>query len=204
MPLALEKMLKIKSFWLFLLLTLPLITVGCVAPLDLGIFSSPRSSDAVYLPRHRVLFGSYPIYHTASRIEPPTLGKGGRPMHPIEPEDEWRVTHVVPNGYFIQSETYTRKTCEANDKDDQRHAWREWRRGEFCMDPDVLLGTVRYDLVISIRKDGTILDGWQRLATQLGENWFWHEIDYAAGGWPDNQVFIPVKGTEASESTDNK
>lgn len=109
-------------------------------------------------------------------------------MPPIEPEDEWRVTHVVPDGYFIQSEAYIKRFCETNPKDDERRAWRE-QREEFCKDPDKLFGIILYDLAISIHKDGTILDGWQLLATQLGENWFWHEIQYAAGGWPTDQVF---------------
>lgn len=122
-------------------------------------------------------------------------------MPPIEPDDEWRVTHVVPNGYFIQSESYIRKACKATDKDEERYEWREWRRGQYCRDPEKLLDTARYDLAISIHEDGTILDGWQSLATQLGENWFWHEIQYAAGGWSNNQIFIPVKRTE---STDKK
>ena len=68
----------------------------------------------------------------------------------------------------------------------------EWR-GVFCKDPDILLDTPSYDLAISIRKDGAILDGWQSLATQLGENWFWHEIQYEDSGWPDGQVFVPEK-----------
>ncbi|MBI3778659.1 MAG: hypothetical protein HY274_07085 [Gammaproteobacteria bacterium] len=123
-------------------------------------------------------------------------------MPPIEPEDEWRVTHVVPDGYFIQSKTYTRRFCEVNPKDEQRYAWREFK-GEFCKDPDKLLGTVLYDLAISIHKDGTILDGWQMLATQIGENWFWHEIQYAAGGWSNDQVFMPVKEVEPDKSNNN-
>ena len=182
---------------------LTLITVGCVAPLDLGVFSTPRSPDAVYLPSHRALSGFYPSFHTATRVEPPIIGRNGRPMPPIEPEDEWRVTHVVPNGYFIQSETYTRRFCETNVNDYQRHAWREFR-GEFCKDPDVLLSIVRYDLAISIRKDGTILDGWQMLATQIGENWFWHEMEYLAGNWPTGQVFMPVKGAEPDKSINSE
>lgn len=167
-----------------------------MAPLDLGIFSSPKSSDAVYLPRHRVLFGSYPKFYTTTRVEPPKLGD--RLMLPIEPEDEWRVTHVVPDGYFIQSKTYTRRLCETFVSSEHRRKW----RGAFCKDPDILLDTVRYDLAISIRKEGTILDGWQMLTTQLGENWFWHEIDYASAGWPNDQIFTPAKRTESDESND--
>lgn len=121
-------------------------------------------------------------------------------MLPIEPEDEWRVTHVVPEGYFIQSETYTKRLCKTYVNGDHLREW----RGVFCKDPDILLGTVRYDLAISIHKDGTILDGWQMLATQLGENWFWHEIDYAAGGWSNDQVFMPVKGAEPDKSNNSE
>lgn len=116
-------MLKIISLrpLLLLLLTLTLITLGCVAPLDLGVSSTPRPPDAIYLPSHRVLFGSYPRFHTATRVEPPKLWR--RPMIPIEPEDEWRVTHVVPDGYFIQSKAYTKRLCQTYGK--------SWDRGEW-------------------------------------------------------------------------
>lgn len=104
-------------------------------------------------------------------------------MVPIEPDDEWRVTHVVPEGYFIQSKMYTKRLCKTYGRGDQWDEWGDQLNTKGC--------GIRFDLAISVTKDGSILDGWQLLATQLGENWFWHEINYASAGWPTGVVFVP-------------
>ncbi len=173
--------------WLLVLVFAPSIA-GCVMPLDLGAASTPRSDDAIYLPVHRVRLGwRYPTFRAAALIQPPRVGN--RPMVPIEPTDQWRVTHVVPDGYFIESKSYTKRLCAAYPRG---HQWDEWGDEQLCASDEYLLHAIRWKLAISIRKDGSILEGWQLLDRQLGENGFWHETNRASMGWPAGIVIVPT------------
>jgi hypothetical protein len=167
---------------------------GCVMPPGVTVVSVPVPSDSVRLFRYKVSSGSYPVYHIAARIKPPPARYCDESPFPcahtetevIEPEDEWRVTHVVHGHIFIQSRSYTKRSCIERSK---APTW----DGIAATTP--FGNCVRhYDFAISINRDGTVLGGWQfiprnifvpvRYSIEEGS-------DNSSTGWPTGIVFVP-------------
>lgn len=171
-----------------------LCVAGCVMPPGVTVVSVPVPSDSVRLFRYKVSSGSYPAYRVAARIAPPRAWECDETFlacryidtFEIETEDEWRVTHVVNGHIFIQSKSYTRRTCLERSK---APTW----DGIASIGPfgECIL---QYDFAVSVNADGSILGGWQiiprntfvpvRYSIQKGS-------DNSNAGWPTGVVFVP-------------